>query len=437
MSVELKSATLELKYSAEDIRSGLGDDQWALYDLIPSKVGYVMHPTFEAGDAEDKYFGAAADQLSADWTDGEGAGDVADPLSPDRAKLTRKQEVWLFRRYNYARYRLALLVKAQQRRLSLGRARQMVKWFQLSLDGYSDLINVETLSQLTSEELDLYGSIPETVECMMHPSFEASATEATLFGEDVAEPQIDTWRQAMEVPERAPAPSARHAILTREEEVHLFLRLNYARYRLGLLADAQERRVSVARARQMAFWFRRVLKVRSDLVNANMALVLALVKQKRTTNVELAELVAEGNATMLRCVDKFDVSYGFKFSSYASTAIFKRFSRLAGQSAKYRTHFPTEFRPELEQSDYDTKKHEWQLDYSVELLREILTANRAELTDREQTIIQSRFPFSGGKKRTVADVADSLGITKERVRQLQNKALGKIRAVMETEHTVA
>jgi RNA polymerase sigma factor (sigma-70 family) len=401
----------------EDVRLGLGEQDWKQYQLIPPVVEYVRDDSFETSDAETCFFGESFDVSQLD-------------------AVTRKQEVWLLRRYQYAQFRLGLLVEAQMRRLSVARARQMVKWHRRSAEAHAALVNHETLSQLSAVELDVYGRIPETVDFVANPVFEQASAEQDFFGGDDA-PTVSAWWAGQELPDKdAPAPRTR-ATLTREQEAALFLRYNYARYRLSLLVEAQERRVSVTRAKQMVQWSRRAQALRSDIVNANMALVLAMTKQRRVANVEFSELVAEGNATMLRCVDKFNVAMGFKFSSYASTAILKRYQRLAGQAATYRGHFPTEYRPELERSDYDVMKHEQQLAFSVELLRDIIKTNRANLTDRERVIIESRFPMEGQSKRTVADVASDLNLTKERIRQIQNHALGKIRGVMEREHIVA
>ena len=169
-----------------------------------------------------------------------------------------------------------------------------------------------------------------------------------------------------------------------------------------------------------------------------MALVVAMAKRTRIPNVEFPELVSEGNMALLRSVDKFDVSRGFKFSTYACRAILKSFNRLATNTSRYHQHFPTEFDPELEQSDYDVEKHQMQRDDSVEALREILARNKAELSDVERTVVMERFAIgTGGKGRTLSEVGRVVGLTNERVRQIQNSALAKIRAVLDEEFLVA
>ncbi len=241
-----------------------------------------------------------------------------------------------------------------------------------------------------------------------------------------------------EVPEEAPLKKRGKTTLSAADEVKLFLRYNYARYRLGLLAHAQQRRFSKARAKNMETWYRRAQEARTMIVEANMALVLAMAKRSWVPNVEFSDLVSEGNMALLRSVEKFDVSRGFKFSTYACRAILKSFNRLATKTGRYRQHFPTEYNPELERSDYDVKKHETQREDSIESLREILAANQANLTQVEQTIVTERFALiSRGKARTLNEVGKMVGLTNERVRQIQNLALEKIRTALDDGYLAA
>ena len=235
-------------------------------------------------------------------------------------------------------------------------------------------------------------------------------------------------------PSRGPSGT----VLTAKDEVKLFLAYNYARYRLTKLVEAQRRRVSAACAKGMVMWYQRAMVARASLVRANMALVLSMAKRTRIPNVEFSELVSEGNMALLRSVEKFDVARGFKFSTYACRAILKSFNRLATKTGRYRQHFPTEFDPELERSDYDVHKHEIQWDDSLDALREILVRNRARLSEVERTIVLERFAITTrGKGRTLAEVGKIVGLTNERVRQIQNLALDKIREAMNEDYLVA
>ncbi len=271
-----------------------------------------------------------------------------------------------------------------------------------------------------------------------NPMFSLRSTETKLFGQNARKIIAPTWVHFPEVPEDIQPRPRGKATLSQEDEIGLFLRYNYSRYRLSKLAEAQQRRRSSARAKQITIWATRATQARIDLVSANMALVIAMAKRTRIPNVEFSELVSEGNMALLRSVEKFDVARGFKFSTYACRAILKSFNRMATKTGRYRQHFPTEYDPDLDRSDYDTVKHEMQREDSVESLREVLTRNAANLSNIEQTIITERFALaSRGKKRTLAEVGQMVGLTNERVRQIQILALAKIRAVLDGDYLAA
>ena len=293
------------------------------------------------------------------------------------------------------------------------------------------------LDALNAGERRLYERIPEQMDYVSHPCFSSPSTAERLFGGSAEPITVPVWTDFPDIADDPRAVRRKRVSLSAGDEARLFLRYNYARYRLSKLIAAQRRRTSVARARQMLLWFRRVLKLRSDLVQANMALVLAMARRAKIPGTEFAEVVSEGNMALLRAVEKFDVSRGYKFSTYACRAILKSFNRLATNTGRHRQRFPAEFDPDLERSDYDVQKHEMQRRSSVEALREILARNRAHLTDIETTIVMERFGIGNGGRRTLSEVGKTVHLTNERVRQLQMLALEKIRAALEEEFLTA
>lgn len=276
------------------------------------------------------------------------------------------------------------------------------------------------------------------IDFVDHPSFDQPETERKLFGDGARQIHVPGWISFPEVPEEVEARHGGRTTLRRDEEAGLFLRYNYARYRLSKLAEAQQRRFSAARAKRMELWYERAQKARAELVRANMALVLAMAKKTRISSVDFSDLVSEGNMALLRSVEKFDVSRGFKFSTYACRSILKGFSRLATKTGRYRQRFPTEYGPDMERSDYDVRKHEMQQQDAIESLRDVLARNRAGLTTVEQTVVTERFALaSRSKRRTLAEVGKMVGLTNERVRQIQNLALAKIRGAMDDDGFLA
>ena len=309
----------------------------------------------------------------------------------------------------------------------------MIRW--LHDDDRPSTRRRTALIGLSEAEQALYERIPEKIDFVPHESFPLAETEEALFGKKAVRIPVQDWTHFPEAPEDATPSRAARTVLKGKDEAALFLRYNYARYRLSKLQVAQGRRQALSRARKMLLWYRRAQELQADLVRANMALVVAMAKRTRIPNVEFTELISEGNMALLRSVEKFDVSRGFKLSTYACRAILKGFNRLATKTGRYRRRFCTEFDPDLERSDYDVYRHEMQRDDSVHAVREILAGNRADLTEVERTVVIERFAIGvQGKKKTLAEVGRMVGLTNERIRQIQNLALEKIRVVLDEEY---
>ena len=230
-------------------------------------------------------------------------------------------------------------------------------------------------------------------------------------------------------------------LLTAAEERVLFLQFNYCRYLVcKLKQQLRDGRISAEQAQTILKWDRMAEGYRDQIAQTNLALVLAMAKRTRMSEVDFSDLVSEGNMALLRAVDKFDVARGFKFSTYACRAILKAFSRTGVKLSKYRQLFPTDFDPKLEKSDYLDRKREHHRDDCVDEIRRILGDNRADLTDIEQSVIEHRYSLGARATKhrdyqplTLEQVGKIIGVTKERVRQIQNKALDKIRQSLESE----
>lgn len=296
-------------------------------------------------------------------------------------------------------------------------------------------VREEFLVRLTEQEREFYARIPGEVGFIPHEFFDQADAEARLFGEQAEKVEVPVWTHYPEVPADVETPKRKKSRLSAEEEELLFLRYNYARKRLAELIEAQNRRATTPRAREMIHWHERALAGRARIVRANMALVIAMAKRTRVPNVAFTDLVSEGNMALLRSVEKFDVSRGFKFSTYACRSILKSFNRLATKTSRHYQRFPAEYDPDMEQSDYDVHRHDIQREEAIDHLRYILTRNEAKLSSVERTVVMERFAIgSRGKGKTLAQVGKMVGLTNERVRQIQAQALAKLRTVLDQEY---
>jgi len=288
---------------------------------------------------------------------------------------------------------------------------------------------------LSESERLTYARIPAHLDYVPSDLFGRAHAEKEFFGTAADDIEIPAWTTFPEVADDVkPARKGRRSRLNAAEESQLFLRYNYARYRLAGLVAEQLRRATLGRAKQMVVWYERAMNARADLVRANLALVLAMAKRTRIPNVDFGEIVSEGNMALLRAVEKFDAGRGFKFSTYGCRAILKSFNRMATKTGQYRQRFPAEYDPAMEKSDYDVKRHEFQQADVVETVRDVLLMNRADLTDVERTVVMERFAMNPSARRmTLAEVGKMVGLTNERVRQIQGCALGKMRKALTEE----
>lgn len=292
-----------------------------------------------------------------------------------------------------------------------------------------------TISEVLSQEQDYIDS----------DEFRVSDAEHRIYKEapEIRKPDASWYGPVMNdlglAKNRLPRVSDQ-VILTGAEERVIFLQYNYARYRVATIREeilsTPDQIPTDAQARDLLRWYRKSRIIREQIAETNLALVLAMAKRTRMSEVDFADLVSEGNMALLRAVDKFDAGRGFKFSTYACRAIIKAFSRQGMKLSKHRQRFPTDFDPKLERSDYVESRREEFLSDSASEVKRIVIENRADLSDIEKTVIEHRFRLedeyaSHSKPMTLEQVGQIIGVTKERVRQIQNKALEKIRIELE------
>jgi RNA polymerase primary sigma factor len=277
--------------------------------------------------------------------------------------------------------------------------------------------------------------LEENFAFMDSPVFHQRGIEKELFG-DEAEPTLPltSWYQPTRDDGVGDTMRGAPQLMKGNEERTMFLRFNYSKMRCQALQKKIQRDgITLPLADQFLHWQRRFEHFREYLVRTNLALVLAMAKRTRLGDVDFAEIVSEGNMALLRAVDKFNVDRGFKFSTYACRAILKGFSRTAMKSSRHRQRFPVEFEPDLEKSDWQDRRRDAVEEDCIDELKAIVDRNLADLTNVEETVIRRRFNWEqqDDSSLTLEEVGKIIGVTKERVRQIQNKALAKIRTVME------
>lgn len=303
-----------------------------------------------------------------------------------------------------------------------------------------------TLSTLSLiEEATIRTVLSKTIDFMDSPEFRKRGAARKIYDKipDVDRPDVSWYRPLMDdfTPARSrnvgPARKKTTVILTHKQERALFLKFNYARFRLKKIQDKLQGRPPMDTIkREILKWYRVSCRYREQISESNLALVLAMAKRTRMSDVDFADLVSEGNMALMRSVDKFDCERGFKFSTYACRAILKSFSRQGMKNARYRQRFPTEFDPAFEKSDHLENLRNTHIEESAMEVKHIVLNNDADLSKVELEVLEHRFGVSDSKEEertrslTLEQVGQIIGVTKERVRQIQNKALKKIRNLL-------
>ncbi len=304
--------------------------------------------------------------------------------------------------------------------------------------------------RLTPDQIThLRTAVKDAPEWMHDPSFDLPDAHKRLF-EDVAPVPLPDTSWYVPVIERLgdAAPLKLNAtLLTKEQERLVFLQFNYCRYRaVRIRKRFVDKPMTIKAAEALSEWTERAAHFRSLIADANLALVLAMIKRMGLVTMDFHDLISEGNLALLRAIDKFNVSKGFKFSTYACRAIIKALSRHTTKAHRRKQVFPVEFDPDFERSNHAKDQHASQETACVEELRRIIRDNAAELTTLEQQVIAHRFALppqgmeagvddeEGPTKRlTLNQVGSLVGLTKERVRQIQNKAMAKLRDTLDAQ----
>ena len=217
-------------------------------------------------------------------------------------------------------------------------------------------------------------------------------------------------------------------LLTREQEVWLFRKFNYLKHKAMTLREQLDvERPSARLMDQIERLYGEIVEIKNRIVRANLRLVVSIAKRRVSPGDSFFDLVSDGNMSLIRAVEKFDYARGNKFSTYASWAIMKNYARSIPDEHKHRDRFRAADM-ELLQSAADRRSDE---------LQERMAANDRlaqvgkfldRLDSREQTIIIRRYGLDHQQEpQTLKEVGSALGVTKERVRQIEAKALEKLR----------
>jgi RNA polymerase sigma factor (sigma-70 family) len=219
-------------------------------------------------------------------------------------------------------------------------------------------------------------------------------------------------------------------VLNREQELELFRRYNFLKYLACVEKKAlRPSQVSGRRLKKIEDYLAEAESIKRAIIEANLRLVVSIARKHTTSGVGFQDLVGEGHVSLMRAVEKFDYTKGFRFGTYAAWAIAKDYARKIPAETARPDKAPTAALTDI-QRDFRAVSSAGVV--SIERARQSLIQTiRENLNEREQYIILNHFGLLGSsiKKnvKTLKQIGDELGLTKERVRQIELIALQKLK----------
>jgi len=219
-------------------------------------------------------------------------------------------------------------------------------------------------------------------------------------------------------------------LLDVQQERDLFRRYNYLKYK----ADKVRKRIDInhvrtAHLKEIEALLLEANMAKNRIIRANLRLVVAIAKKHVGPAQSLFELISDGNVSLMRAVEKFDYSRGYRFSTYASWSIMRNFARSVPKEKYQLDRFATGNEEILDivagLKAYDPNE------LNLPELRESLDVVLSRLTPRERTILIDHYGLGeSGEPQTFDQLGQRLGLSKERVRQIELQAIGKLRRIL-------
>ncbi|WP_395243200.1 RNA polymerase sigma factor [Agromyces sp. MMS24-K17] len=300
------------------------------------------------------------------------------------------------------------------------------------------------------------------------PVYSAAITGAT------ADPVKDYLKQIGKV-----------ALLNAAEEVELAMRIEAGLFAEEKLSKMSESERKAKLGRELQWVARDGQRAKSHLLGANLRLVVSLAKRYTGRGMQFLDLIQEGNLGLIRAVEKFDYTKGFKFSTYATWWIRQAITRAMADQARTiripvhmvevinklarvqrqmlqdlgREPTPEELSKELDMTpekvievqkygrepislhtplgeDGDSEFGDLIEDTEAvvpadavgfTMLQKQLESLLDSLSEREAGVIRMRFGLGDGMPKTLDQIGDTFGVTRERIRQIESKTMAKLR----------
>lgn len=230
-------------------------------------------------------------------------------------------------------------------------------------------------------------------------------------------------------------PAEGTILLSRENETRLFRKFNYLKFRAAqVLEKLDAHRPKTSEMDECERFYTEAVQVKNYLISVNLRLVVSVAKKHVSASCPIHDLISDGNISLMRAIEKFDYTRGFKFSTYASWALLRNYARSIPEEKKHQERFRASDVGVFESyADSRNVSFEKEKVYSEQMVQ--VATVMSELDDRERAIIQRRFGLGVHRTpQTLRQVGSEMGVTKERVRQIETRAIAKMRKAAKEHH---
>lgn len=369
----------------------------ARHGASPSEVSRQLSQTFDRSPETIRY---TIKQFDAEHPELAVFPDASTPMTP-----TRKQE--LFQRFQRG-------VSPEDLAEEFGRTRSSV---------------YRVVTEVRAERL-----FEQPIEFMDSPEFHKPNADRTILG---PAPDVDKKQTRIKPPPGLPpylASLYSIPLLTREEEQYYFRKMNFLKFQASKLRE----KIDPARAKaseldQLENLLKRAVEIKNFLIRSNLRLVVSIAKRHMTPSSNFFEMVSDGNMSLIRAIEKFDYTKGNKFSTYATWAIMKNYARSIPAEHKVLDRYRTGS-DEIFQASPDDRTTGYEEEINNARQHQVIMAILDQLEEREREILLNRYGLQRGTEpRTLEEVGRHFGVTKERIRQIETRALQKLRRIAHEE----
>ena len=225
-------------------------------------------------------------------------------------------------------------------------------------------------------------------------------------------------------------------LLSAAEEAFLFRKYNYLKFKASRLREKLDpKKPKMCAMDEIERLWNEAVATKKQLISANLRLVVSVVKKYGAGSLlSFNELVSDGNVSLMKAVEKFDYTTGNRFSTYATWALYRNFARtIPDERKRVERYRPCDVALMELKQDHRSSPLQAERVYAEQTTQ----VNRfmRELNERERKIVEMRYGFGSVdlKPQTLRQVGQNMGVTKERVRQIEIRALEKMRRVAEEE----